>query len=74
MGRFVPYSSLGRYAGDVVVNLTVMMLVVVGGIGFLVWSDVARFGFKFSRYELHSKLVLATTAALIFGGAALFFL
>lgn len=74
MGRFAPYSSLGRYAGDVVVNLTVMMLVVVGGIGFLVWSDVARFGFKFSRYELHSKLVLATTAALIFGGAALFFL
>jgi len=74
MGRFESYSSFSRYAGDPVVNITLMLLIVIGGIGFLVWSDIIYFRFKFSRYELHSKVVLITTAILISSGAVLFYI
>lgn len=73
MGILKPYSSLTYFAGDVVVNLTVMALIVVGGIGFVVWNDIRDKGYHFMRYELHTKVILASTAALIFGSALLFF-
>ena len=38
MGRIEPYSSLTHYAGDVLVNVTVMILILVGGLGFFVWG------------------------------------
>ena len=35
-----PYPSLTGYAADPVINLTIMLLIVLGGIGFLTWDDV----------------------------------
>ncbi|MDD3368245.1 MAG: TrkH family potassium uptake protein [Lachnospiraceae bacterium] len=72
MGSKVPSSSLTGYVNDPLVNLTIMTLIVVGGIGFLVWSDIGKFKFRFPLYSLHSKIVLATTGFLIFSGALLF--
>jgi trk system potassium uptake protein TrkH len=74
MGRFEAYSSLTYYAEDVVVNITLMLLIVVGGIGFIVWDDLLKHRFHIKQYMLHTKIVLTATAVLIFGGALLFFL
>lgn len=73
MGYVEPYESLCGYAGDWLVNLTIMSLIVIGGIGFFVWDDIATKKLKVHRYTLHTKLVLMTTLALIIGGALFFF-
>lgn len=72
MGRFEAYSSLTGYYNDFVVNMTVMVLIVLGGIGFIVWEDVRRNRLHFKKYSLHTKIVLMTTAVLIVGGAVLY--
>ncbi len=74
MGDIEPYTSLIPYQGDVLVNVTIMVLVFIGGIGFIVWDDIYVNGFKFKRYLLHSKIVLTATGILVFGGAILFYL
>ena len=74
LGRFGEYSSLTPYAGDVLVNVTIMLLIITGGIGFLVWDDIATHKFHWKRYDLHTKIVLSVSFLLTFGGAALFFL
>lgn len=73
MGFTGEFSSLTGYANDVYVNIIIMMLIIIGGIGFLVWDDVMTHGFRFKRYRLHSKIVLLVTSILIFIGAALLF-
>lgn len=74
MGGSGKFSSLTAYANDVYVNVIIMSLIVIGGIGFLVWEDVCRFGVKFRNYKLHSKIVLITTVVLVLGGAVAFYL
>lgn len=74
MGYQGEYSSLVNYSGDWLVNLTVIALIVIGGIGFIVWDDVTKHGVHFKKYRVHSKIVLATSAVLMFGGALLFYL
>ena len=74
MGVREPYSSLCFYEGDMLVNLTVIALILLGGLGFLVWDDFWRNRFHFKRYMLHSKIVLAASGVLVVGGAVLFFL
>lgn len=68
------YSSLVSYVGDPVVNLTIMTLIVIGGIGFVVWDDVRSKGLRFHRYKLQTKVVMTVTAILIFGSALVFWL
>ena len=72
MGNWEEYSSLTAYEGDILVNLVVMVLIVVGGIGFIVWDDIVRNKWHFRKYLLHTKLVLLVTGILIFGGTVLF--
>ena len=74
MGREAPFSSLTGYVGDPVVNLAVMMLVIVGGLGFLTWQDLASRRLRFQEYRLQSKLILVTTAALLLSGTLFFLL
>ena len=74
MGYREPYSSLTFYYDDWLVNLTVMGLIVIGGIGFIVWDDLLKNKLHFSKYRLHTKIVLVTTVVLIFGGGVLFLL
>lgn len=72
MGYQEEYISLMNYSSDFVVNITVMLLVVIGGIGFIVWDDLTRKGLKFRRYMLHTKIVLVSTAVLLVSGAVMF--
>lgn len=66
--------SLVQYSGDAVVNLTVMLLIIMGGLGFIVIHDLARRIRRKERLSPHSKLVLTASSALIIVGfLAIFF-
>ncbi|MBR6643392.1 MAG: potassium transporter KtrB [Lachnospiraceae bacterium] len=78
-------SSLAVYRTNVLMNLTTMLLIIFGGLGFPVWWDVLDVLKKAKRKEIlwrdvlaklnvHSKLVLVMTTALVFGGGFLIFL
>jgi len=73
MGTKSPYSSLTSYAAHPVVNITVMLLIVIGGIGFLTWQDVRQNGFHIKHYRMQSKVILATTGILLITPALYFF-
>lgn len=71
--------NLMSYRGDALINLTVMMLIILGGIGFLVLHELARERTRSSslkqhwnRISLHSKMVTSVTAVLLAGGAIFF--
>lgn len=74
MGKYAPFSSFTAYSGDVLVNLTLCVLIVSGGIGFIIWDDIAKYRFRFKKYQLHSKLSLTVSAILIAAGWILFFI
>lgn len=65
MGTREPFSSLTSYVGNPVINITVMLLIVIGGIGFLTWDDVRTNRLHLKRYRMQSKVILCTTAVLI---------
>ena len=67
-------SSFSSYYNDPLINFTLMFLIIMGGLGFLVWNDLLRNLFRWKKLRLHSKLVLSVTAVLIFGGWLLFYL
>lgn len=72
MGMRAPFSSLTNYVSDPLVSLTICMLIIIGGLGFLVWRDLVRCRFRWKRLQLHSKLVLTTSGILLLGGGLLF--
>lgn len=59
------FSSLTSFAGSAGIVLPISLLIIVGGIGFLTWEDIAANGLRFRRYHMQTKVVLVTTAALI---------
>lgn len=73
MGQSAPFSSLTGFAADPVVNVTIMALIVIGGIGFMTWDDVKTNRLHLRRYRMQSKVVLSATAALIILPAMYFF-
>ena len=68
------YPSLTAYAADPLVNIVIMLLIVVGGIGFLTWDDVCTHGLHLRRYRMQSKVILSVSAFLVVFPALLFFL
>ncbi len=74
MGIHEAYSSLVEFEGDIVVNLVLCTLILVGGIGFIVWDDVMRNKWHFHKYLLHTKIVLTTTIVLTIVGTISFLL
>jgi trk system potassium uptake protein TrkH len=66
--------SLIGYQGDLIVNVTVMGLIILGGIGFIVQYEVfVKLRGRQKRLSVHSKIVLLTTGMLILFGAVLFY-
>lgn len=61
---FGHYQSLTAYVGDPVVNLSICLCIILGGLGFAVMRDVLKKK-QFHTLKLHSKLVLTATAALV---------
>jgi trk system potassium uptake protein TrkH len=68
-------NNLMRYQSDIIVNLTIMGLIILGGIGFVVQYEIISLwrGFQ-KKLSVHANIVLITTASLILGGAAFFYL
>lgn len=74
--------SLCGYATNPVINIVTGLLIILGGIGYIVWWDVMGLGKaaagkkhrRFRNLSLHSKIAITTTLVLIFGGGLLFFL
>ena len=69
MGNFEPYSSLVSFQDNWYLNMIIMLLIIIGGLGFLVWKDIIDNRGHFSKMRLHTKIVITTTRILIFGGA-----
>ena len=74
MGVKTPYSSLTYFARDPIISLTVMALIVIGGIGFMTWDDVKTHKHHIRKYRMQSKVILMTTGLLILFPALYFFL
>ena len=74
LGRTEPGSSLITVNTNPVILLTIAALIIIGGIGFIVWSDIADLKLKVKRYSFHTKLTLTTTAILLIGGTILYYI
>ena len=69
----VPFASMTAYQADPLINITLMLLIVLGGLGFLTWDDFREHKLHFRRYRMQSKLILVTTVILILAPAIFFF-
>ena len=67
------FRSFSPYVNNIIINLTTMLLIIVGGLGFTVWMDVYH-NRSFNRLTLHSKVVLSVTGFLISIGAFFLFM
>lgn len=67
------FCSLTEYSSNIILNIVTMFLIIVGGLGFTVWSDIKQFGIKIKRYGLQSKIVLFTSLFLIIIPAIYFY-
>ena len=67
------YPSLTGYVQNPVINITIMLLIITGGIGFLTWDDICENKLHIHRYRMQSKVILVTTLVLIVLPALFFF-
>ena len=67
------FTSLTGFVGSGYINLIIMLLIVIGGLGFFVWHDVGINTGKFRKLNLQSKMVLTISAGLIVIGALALF-
>lgn len=74
MGVKEKYSSLTSFSDNPLVNTVIMALIIIGGIGFLVWDDIKTNKFHIRKYRMQTKIVLLTSAFLILLPAVYFFL
>ena len=70
-GCITPGASLIEFNSDPIVILTLGALVVVGGLGFLVWEELVTTR-KFKNFSVYTRLVLIMTASLLFLGMILY--
>ncbi|HWP51889.1 MAG TPA: TrkH family potassium uptake protein [Clostridia bacterium] len=74
MGIHTPSSSLIYFYNDPLVVLTIAILIIVGGIGFVVWNDLVESRFCPGKLRLHTRAVLIATMSLLIIGTLLFWL
>ena len=74
LGSPTPFNSLVAFNNDPLVILVISALVIIGGLGFLVWDDISLKRFRFKKLNLHSKIVLTVSAVLLGLGSFLFFI
>ena len=73
MGYREQFSSLSTYTAQPLINIVIMALIIVGGIGFLTWEDIAANKFHFRKYRMQSKVILIATGLLIVLPALFFY-
>jgi len=67
------FSSFTSYADNAYMNAVICLLIIVGGIGFITWDDIAGHKLRFKEYRMQTKVILVTTVILIFAPAVFFF-
>lgn len=67
------FTSLTYYSAQPVINITIVLLIIIGGIGFLVWEDICKHKWRLKNYRTQSKLVLIVTVTLVVFPAVYFF-
>ncbi|MCR4577903.1 MAG: Trk family potassium uptake protein [Clostridiales bacterium] len=67
------FSSFTSYSGSPLLNITFILLIVIGGLSFLTWDDAVKYRFNLRKYKLQSKIILITSAVLIVLPAIVFF-
>lgn len=60
-----PFSSLTAFSSVGFINITIMALIIIGGIGFLTWEDIKKNKWHFQKYRVQTKVILTVTALLI---------
>ncbi len=65
--------NLVSYSGDYMVNIVIMLLITIGGLGFIVWDDIYTHKWHWKKYLLHTKIVLAATGIITVGFSVLLF-
>ena len=73
MGGEEPFSSLTLMGDSWYLNLIIMALIIIGGLGFMVWKDLLQCRFRFKKLRLHTKIVVVMTAFLIISGTVVIF-
>ncbi len=73
MGFRENFSSLTYYQSNILINVTIMFLIVIGGLGFSVWNNILKNKSNFRKYSLQSKIVIFTTIILIIFPALYFY-
>lgn len=73
MGVKEQFSSLTYYSANIILNVVIMLLIILGGIGFLTWHDFKTNGIHFKRYKMQTKVILVTSGILILLPAIFFF-
>ena len=73
MGVRGEFSSLTSYAAQPVINVTIMLLIIVGGIGFLTWDDIRSHHLHVHQYRMQSKVILCATGILLLLPALYFY-
>ena len=68
------FQSLSLFSNNPILLITLSALIVIGGLGFVVWRDIYHNKFSFRKYSLHSKIVIISTTILILGSSLLFYL
>ena len=68
-----PFASMTAYQADPLINCALMLLIILGGLGFLTWDDFREHKLHFRRYRMQSKVILVTSGILIFCPAVFFF-
>ena len=74
MGIKNPYSSLTSYVGNWYLNIIIMLLIIIGGLGFFVWKDLLEHKFRFRKMKLHTKIVMSMSIVLVIMGSLLILL
>ena len=73
MGVIKPYSSIMTMRSNPIINWTIMLLIIIGGLGFFVWNNILVHKWHFKKYSLHAKVVLTTTVLLLVIPSVYFF-
>ncbi|MBD5095926.1 MAG: Trk family potassium uptake protein [Lachnospiraceae bacterium] len=73
MGSEGEFSSLTAFTSQPLINITVMLLIIFGGLGFLTWDDIRTNKIHFKSYRMQSKVIIIYTFALIILPALYFF-
>ena len=69
----VKYASLTSYVSHPLINITIMLLIIIGGIGFLTWEDILKNKYRIKSYRMQTKVILTTSLILILFPAVFFF-